>query len=394
MRVAILTSEYPPSHIGGIGPFCKDLAEALGQRGIEVLVIAGRPEKLPMRVRAEDENNVEILWVSRGMFAPKHFWFQIRNNSLIQREIANCDIVHGQDFAAYPALGICKKNDLGIPWLVTFHTNPIAELRWSIQSNMGRGFSLVDFITYTAGFPVWDLAVRSHARNASALVCNSNSLRAELVETYRIHRDMKIIHTCVNTRKLRTSLSRNHVNSTSRPRLSYAGRLYYRKGPMQLLRVARHLREELGVTNFDLRIFGEGPLEGVMRSYISRYGLQENVQLCGRVPLEALLGELASSDVFCLPSLYETCCVVLIEAMALGKPVVAFNFPFNREIMGEELIALFASDMLDFARKVAYLLKHDDERRKFGAVLYDRALNFDSSNIAADYQTAYENLVR
>jgi glycosyltransferase involved in cell wall biosynthesis len=163
---------------------------------------------------------------------------------------------------------------------------------------------------------------------------------------------------------------------------------------MQLLRVARHLKEELGVTKFDLEFLGEGPLEGPMKSYISRYGLEENVRLCGQVPHQVLLETLVSSDIFCFPSLHEACPIVLIEAMALGKPLVAFNYPFAREIVGKEFAELLASSTLDFARKIVYLMKNDGDRLKLGRTLYNHAAQFDSSNIAAEYQTAYQGLIR
>lgn len=44
MRVAIITSDYPPYNFGGIGEFCKNLAEALARQGVDVVVITGTGE--------------------------------------------------------------------------------------------------------------------------------------------------------------------------------------------------------------------------------------------------------------------------------------------------------------------------------------------------------------
>jgi glycosyltransferase involved in cell wall biosynthesis len=79
----------------------------------------------------------------------------------------------------------------------------------------------------------------------------------------------------------------------------------------------------------------------------------------------------------------------MIEAMALAKPVVAFDLPFSRELLGEAY-GLLSTDIPDFARKLARLIESPSDQWKFGAMLESRARKFDASVIAEIYRQIYE----
>jgi glycosyltransferase involved in cell wall biosynthesis len=68
-----------------------------------------------------------------------------------------------------------------------------------------------------------------------------------------------------------------------------------------------------------------------LRAFVSRLGLEERVRFLGhRVDVPEVL---AASDIFVFPSLYEGLGGALIEAMALGMPIVASDLPALREIV-------------------------------------------------------------
>jgi glycosyltransferase involved in cell wall biosynthesis len=394
MRVAIVTNEYPPYIFGGIGTFCQNLAEALAEKGTDVLVIAGSPEKAPTRTRTRGPHPVEVLSLPRGSIPPNQFWFQLKNMNRIRRELESCDLVHGQDSSAFPMLQFCKRFGPKVPWVVTFHTNPQAELHLTIGSFL-RGGSLTDFVTYAIGFPSWDTAVREHARCADRLVTVSGSLRDELCRGYGLSKEaLTVIPTCIHTSQLQSMFrSRRKHRAEASASLLYAGRLYYRKGVLNLLNIARCLVHQIGVANFKLQIFGSGPLGGVCRSYVSKHQLGDYVKIRGFVSRWALLTELANSDIVCVPSYYEACPVVIIEAMAGGKPVVAFDLPYAREMLTEESRMLLASNELDYAMKLASLINSEEDRARIGRVMKSRAARFDAQSVAASYQTLYSNLM-
>jgi len=394
----ILTHDYPPYQIGGIGAFCKDLAEALGRRGIDVLVIAGRPEKASERIRVGNENNVEILWVSRGAFPPRHFWFQVRNNSLIRSEIANCEVVHGQDFAAFPTIYFSKKRNPGLPWVVTLHSGPISEL-YCVLRSMNRGGSLGDIASYGAGFPAWDWALRGDIGLADALVAVSQDVRREIQIHYSVDaRRIFTINTGVNVDELKqfakSLISREPDSNTKVIRLFYAGRLSWRKGILQLLRSVAYLTVKLGFSRYQLEIFGKGPLAGRVYSAISEFHLGRNIAVRGFVTRSELLTAMAKSDIVCVPSLYEACPVSMIEAMAMGKPVVTFDRPFSRELLDGVPDSAIGAEVQDYAALLHSLGTSEDLRRKLGARLQIQAAKkFDMKIIAEQYAGLYKRLL-
>lgn len=100
----------------------------------------------------------------------------------------------------------------------------------------------------------------------------------------------------------------------------FLGRLIAYKGVEQLVTAARLLPDEYVVL-----IGGEGPLDETIKRQIEELGVGEKVKMLGRVPEEKIAAYYTACDLFCLPSVMqsEAFGIVLIEAMSLGKPVVA-----------------------------------------------------------------------
>lgn len=105
------------------------------------------------------------------------------------------------------------------------------------------------------------------------------------------------------------------------PRLICVGRLSPEKGHVGLLEVMQRLRDK-GVL-FDLTLVGDGPSRAAIETLVDRLGLRDRVHFSGYLSESDTLTAIAESDVLVLPSFMEGLPVVLIEAFALGKPVVA-----------------------------------------------------------------------
>ena len=72
-----------------------------------------------------------------------------------------------------------------------------------------------------------------------------------------------------------------------------------------------------------LRIAGDGPLRSALERLAFEFGIDRQVTFLGRIDHEQVFAEIRTCDVFALSSHYETFGVVLIEALACGKPVIA-----------------------------------------------------------------------
>lgn len=100
------------------------------------------------------------------------------------------------------------------------------------------------------------------------------------------------------------------------------GRLVPYKGYEHLVRAAALLPDDYVVL-----IGGEGPLRDSLLSLRDSLGLQQKVHFLGRIPDSEISAYYTASRIFCLPSVWKTEAfgIVQIEAMSLGKPIVATN---------------------------------------------------------------------
>lgn len=100
-----------------------------------------------------------------------------------------------------------------------------------------------------------------------------------------------------------------------------AGHLRPNKGFDRLIDAWTTVAKEF--PDWELRIFGSGPMEEELRAQISRLGLDGQVRLMGYST--RLREELASSSVFVMTSHKEAYGMVVVEAMSCGVPVVTFD---------------------------------------------------------------------
>jgi glycosyltransferase involved in cell wall biosynthesis len=112
----------------------------------------------------------------------------------------------------------------------------------------------------------------------------------------------------------------NGNESRARPRFAFVGRLVDWKGVDMLLEAtARALREQ----DLELHIVGDGSERSQLEVLATNLGLNEHVVFHGFIPQEQCATLLADCDALVLPSLYECGGAVVLEAMAIGLPVIA-----------------------------------------------------------------------
>lgn len=105
------------------------------------------------------------------------------------------------------------------------------------------------------------------------------------------------------------------------PRLVCVGRLCEQKGQLLLVEAARRLAQA-GLV-FELVLAGDGPMRGAIDSAIREKGLEQRVRVTGWLSGEQVRGQLKRARALVLPSFAEGLPVVLMEAMAAGRPVLS-----------------------------------------------------------------------
>jgi glycosyltransferase involved in cell wall biosynthesis len=158
-------------------------------------------------------------------------------------------------------------------------------------------------------------------------------------------------------------------------RLICVGRLCEQKGQLLLLEAAHRLAEQ-GV-EFELVFAGDGEMRAGMEASIARNHLQNRVQILGWISGDQVREEVLAARALVLPSFAEGLPVVLMEAMALGRPVISTYVAGIPELVrpGEHGWLVPAGDVAALSEAMqACLEAPDDALERMGAKAREQAL--------------------
>lgn len=136
------------------------------------------------------------------------------------------------------------------------------------------------------------------------------------------------------------------------------GRMVEQKGQETLIEVAQLLKQKL--PDFKIVIAGDGPLKASLMKLAAEKDLSDYIEFPGFI--EDTWGYMKTIDIFLFPSRWEGFGYVIIEAMACGKPVVAFNVSSNPELIkdGFNGYLIEPGNNRDFAEKARLLASNSD----------------------------------
>jgi len=161
---------------------------------------------------------------------------------------------------------------------------------------------------------------RLHVERAARVLVTSRYSGERAQEFYGLTRAPIVVPELIDLAEWRRLLDR-HPACASRFTVLFVGRLYRRKRLDVLLRAAAILRES--IRDLEIRIVGDGPCAPALRRLSRTLRLASVVTWLGNVTRAELAAEYNRAAVFCLPSVQEGFGIVLLEAMAAGKPIVA-----------------------------------------------------------------------
>ncbi|MBZ8140428.1 glycosyl transferase family 1 [Rubrivivax gelatinosus] len=172
---------------------------------------------------------------------------------------------------------------------------------------------------------------------------------------------------------LRAQVERIRASVGGRRIVFALGRMTYYKGFDVLIDAAARLPEDTVVL-----LGGVGELQEELQARAQSLGLGDRVRFVGRIPEEELAAHYQAADVFCLPSLMrsEAFGMVLVEALAHGRPIVATEIPgsgvpwVNRH--GLSGLNVPPGDAPALARALNRLLADSALARTFGAAGRER----------------------
>jgi glycosyltransferase involved in cell wall biosynthesis len=159
-----------------------------------------------------------------------------------------------------------------------------------------------------------------HVHRAAQVLVTSQYCARQVRELYRISREPVVVPELIDLTHWRRLLAREAAAEAPSTVL-YVGRLYRRKRVDLLLRAAAALSKH--IPELRLRIVGNGPEAPGLHRLSVELRLEGVVAWLGDVSRSQLVEEYNRAAMFCLPSVQEGFGIVLLEAMAAGKPIVA-----------------------------------------------------------------------
>jgi glycosyltransferase involved in cell wall biosynthesis/GT2 family glycosyltransferase len=207
---------------------------------------------------------------------------------------------------------------------------------------------------------------------ATAAVCGDLDLRVAVSETVRrrlIESGEPAAKTCVarNGIDLQRFSASPPLRGAQPYRILFAGRLDAVKRPLLLPDIALALRRLRPAADFRFVVAGDGPESSDLYRRLKRAGIATLFEFRGQVPDIAPL--LADCDVLLLPSRAEGLPLVILEAFAASRPVVASTVGAIPDVVSARtgiLVPLGAAEVEAFATAIDSLLRSPDRRRDMG----------------------------
>lgn len=297
-------------NLGGIGRVTLNLAEGMIDRGIGVDLF------LTKEVGPYLSQVPEGVRIFLGNGSVKSSFFALIRYLRKERPVA---LITAHPHANIMAILACKMAGVPTKIVVTIHTATSRD----IQATMSLRTKLITALT------------RFFYPRADRVVAVSEAVADDLSQLIQLPRaKIEVIYNPVVTPRLLTGLNESPEHPWFRqnlPTLLSAGRLTEQKDFPTLLRAFAKVRE---ATEAKLVILGEGKERPALEALIRQLGLEHDVDLPGYVANPFAFMRCAS--VFVLSSAWEGLPTVLIEALALGTPVIATDCPGgSRKILAD-----------------------------------------------------------
>jgi glycosyltransferase involved in cell wall biosynthesis len=340
MRIALVTENFLPK-IDGVTRTLATLLEHLQQQRHQAIVLA--PEGAPTRYAGARIFGTPGLPLPmypelRILFPPPKF------KHLLER--FRPDVIHVADPMLLGAAAIFWAQRLNIPIVSSYHTNLAAYC----------GYFHLGALTQ----PTWAYRRFLH-QHCQVTLCPSPSTAQQLERQGFDHLQVwpRGVNGTLFTPKRRSQAWRDHILGDSSGKIIlYVGRLSYEKNLAALLSSFRAVEAE--EPDAHLVLVGDGPA----RQDLERALAGHRALFTGYLRGEALAEAYASADLFAFPSTTETFGQAVLEALASGLPVVAYDAEGVRDLVEHNKTGLLVppGDTDAFTRSLRTLLAHAEQR--------------------------------
>jgi glycosyltransferase involved in cell wall biosynthesis len=292
------------------------------------------------------------------------------------------------NYLSFSLTSILKSLELDSDILLLNNQSP-----FSFLSNAKLKVGLTHHIDYIKNFkdifviPFADLY--SKMTKLDYIIAPSYFTKKQIIETFKIPSEkIEVIHEGVDTSKFNPNnkpIFRDKFKSQYV--ILFVGALVKTKNVDKLIRVFNYVQKRIDTS---LVIVGEGPEKSNSMKIVKELNLTNKVFFEGFVKDEDLPYYYSSCDIFASCSIIEGFGLIFLEAMASGKPVVAFNIASIPEVVGNGGIIIKNFDLKEMAEKIIELLSNKEVYEEYSRKAREIAIKHDWNIIARKYLNFFE----
>ncbi len=374
MRIGIVC--YPT--FGGSGVLATELGKALADEGHQVHFITYQQ---PVRLNVFNTNifyhEVRVPTYPLFDYPP----YEVALASTMVDVIMNYDLdllhVHyaiPHASAAYMARQIVqKKIGRHVPFITTLHGTDI--------TLVGRDKTYEPVVTFSIN-------------ESDAITAVSRNLRDETYQSFAIEKEIEVIYNFVDVNRFNKKpidAFRKVIAPKGEKILMHASNFRKVKRVTEVVEVFANV---LKAVPAKLLMVGDGPERHACEELARELGVYDEIRFLGKQ--EQMEDILAVSDVFVLPSEYESFGLAALEAMAARSVVISTNAGGLGEINvhGETGYMVNVGDVAAMSSFAIELLKSDEKLEAMKNAAYQQALQFDIRKIIPIYETLYGRFCR
>lgn len=274
--------------------------------------------------------------------------------------------------AAYMARQILAKEGIDIPVITTLHGTDI--------TLVGRDKTYSPVVTFSMN-------------ESNAITAVSQNLRDETYKSFKIEKEIEVIYNFVDVKRFNrkpVTAFKQVIAPNNEKILLHASNFRKVKRVGDVVKVFEYLNKKIPSK---LLFVGDGP----ERSYIERLSREcdchNDIRFLGRQ--EQMEDILPISDLFILPSEYESFGLVALEAMAASVPVVSTNAGGLPEINIDGVTGILSNvgDVDDMGKRVVDILSDESAFAEMKENALIQARKFDIDKIVPEYENLYKKIL-
>ncbi|MDD5191860.1 MAG: glycosyltransferase [Candidatus Nanoarchaeia archaeon] len=361
------------------------VAELLSKRGHKVILISS---KHPKERNIAYHNKVKIYRFSPGVLIPgseKKMYFSFARSGKIKKILKKekIDIVHFMIPTPLSLATVKAARALNLKVVAHSHTQP---------ENLEP---YVPLFRKTASKIFYKYLINTYNK-ADIIICPSK-FAEQLIKLRGVQPETKVISNGVNLSKFKKIRNpHKHAEkygfSRDTKKIMFVGRLDPEKNVNLILNSIPHICKSYG--NFEICIIGKGRLKEQLEKTAKKIKGGHKIKFLGFVSDEELIRAYNFCDIFVLPSFVELEGMVVLEAMACGKPILISNAEnsASRYFVNDNGFLFDPNSPKQLAEKCLKILKNKKLMKKMGEKSYKDAKGYNIDKCISKLEEVYYNL--